>query len=150
MAASGIKRVYADTSFLVSHFINDANTNAARVLIGGIRHAIMISALGRLEYRTAMWQRVARGDFTAVEARLAVAEFERQAAKKRFIDPGPPESKVWPEAERLSDAYTGALRLRSLDILHVSFALCAGARRFWSFDDRQRALARAAGLEVNR
>lgn len=96
-----------------------------------------------------MWQRVTRGDFTAVAAGLVVTEFERQAAKRRFTDPGPPESRVWPEAERLSEARTAALRARSLDILHVPFALCAGARRFWSFADRRRVLARAAGLEVN-
>jgi len=95
----------------------------------GGRHAIMIPSIGRLEYRTAMWQRVTRGDCTAVAAGLVVTEFERQAAKRRFTDPGPPESRVWPEAERLSDARTAALRARSLDILHVPFALCAGARR---------------------
>jgi predicted nucleic acid-binding protein len=149
MARRRNKRVYADTSFLVSHFVNDANTAAARRLIVGIRHAVMISSLGRLEYRTAMGQRVARNDFTAVEARLAVTEFERQVAQGRFIDPKPTEGIVWVEAERLSDAYTAAYHLRSLDILHVSFALCAGAERFWSFDERQRALAQVVGLEIN-
>lgn len=85
-----------------------------------------------------------------MEGRLVVSEFERQAAKGRFLVPGHEEESVWLEAERLTDAHTAAHHLRSLDILHVAFAVVAGAKRFWSFDDRQKRLAEAVGLEVNR
>ena len=37
---------------------------------------------------------------------------------------------------------------RTLDVLHVATAVHLGARRFLTFDDRQRNLARHAGLEV--
>ncbi len=35
-----------------------------------------------------------------------------------------------------------------MDILHVAAALEIGSRKFISFDDRQRAVAKKAGLQV--
>jgi predicted nucleic acid-binding protein len=52
------------------------------------------------------------------------------------------------EAERLSALHSEKLGTRSLDILHVAAALVLGAAEFHSFDGRQAALARAAGLRV--
>ena len=37
---------------------------------------------------------------------------------------------------------------RTIDLLHVAIALEAGAKTFLSFDQRQRKLAKAAGLKV--
>jgi len=39
------------------------------------------------------------------------------------------------------------LGLRTLDTLHVASALELKAQRFWTFDERQAKLARAAGLK---
>jgi predicted nucleic acid-binding protein len=38
---------------------------------------------------------------------------------------------------------------RTLDTLHVASALELKAERFWTFDDRQAKLARAAGLRTD-
>jgi predicted nucleic acid-binding protein len=59
---------------------------------------------------------------------------------------------AWPEvlweAERLSAGHSETMGTRSLDILHVASALVLGAEQFVTFDTRQGALARAAGLRV--
>lgn len=39
--------------------------------------------------------------------------------------------------------------VRTLDSLHVACALELKAERFWTFDERQVRLARAAGLDTN-
>jgi predicted nucleic acid-binding protein len=52
------------------------------------------------------------------------------------------------EAERLSAAHSEKLGTRSLDILHVASALVLGSVSFLTFDRRQAALARVAGLKV--
>lgn len=141
--------VYADTSFLVSHLIVDANTESARKLIRTLRTPLMISPLGRLEFQTAMWQRVGRGEFEPSHARRAVAEFLRQEAKGWFVMPKVQEDAVWKRAAWLTETYTADLKLRSLDLWHVGFALESGACGFWTFDERQSAVATAVGLEVN-
>jgi len=45
--------------------------------------------------------------------------------------------QVWPR-----------LGIRALDSLHVESALELGAQRFWTFDDWQARLAKAAGLKT--
>jgi hypothetical protein len=40
------------------------------------------------------------------------------------------------------------LGVRTLDTLHVAFAVVLQAERFWTFDDRQEKLARAVGLTI--
>lgn len=52
------------------------------------------------------------------------------------------------EAERLSALHSETLGTRSLDILHVAAALVLGLPEFLTFDQRQLALARAAGMRV--
>ena len=46
------------------------------------------------------------------------------------------------------DAYFSSLGCRTLDIIHVAAALVIGAKEFVTFDGRQAAMARKAGLTV--
>jgi predicted nucleic acid-binding protein len=52
------------------------------------------------------------------------------------------------ESLRLSSLHTPAAEHRLVDILHVATALPLGVGRFLTFDAQQRALAKAAGLDV--
>jgi predicted nucleic acid-binding protein len=49
----------------------------------------------------------------------------------------------------LARRYGPKLGVRTLDSLHVASALELKAERFWTFDDRQRKLAKAVGLKVS-
>lgn len=49
----------------------------------------------------------------------------------------------------LSGGHTRKTGCRSLDIPHVVGAMELGIRKFWSLDEKQCALARQVGLEVN-
>jgi predicted nucleic acid-binding protein len=60
----------------------------------------------------------------------------------------PPLAEVMIEAERLSALYSETLGTRSLNVLHVASALVLGRSEFLTFDNRQGALASAAGLKV--
>ena len=48
----------------------------------------------------------------------------------------------------LGRRYGPKLGVRTLDSLHVASALELSAEQFWTFDDRQRTLARAVGLRT--
>jgi predicted nucleic acid-binding protein len=48
----------------------------------------------------------------------------------------------------LSEKHAATEGQRTIDLLHVALALEAGAKTFLSFDQRQRKLAKAAGLKV--
>jgi len=60
----------------------------------------------------------------------------------------PSLAEVMTEGERLSALYSESLGTRSLDVLHVSAALVLGFGEMLTFDTRQIALARAAGLKA--
>ena len=49
---------------------------------------------------------------------------------------------------RLAQQHGTRLAPTTLDTLHVASALELGAERFWTFDERQRKLARAVGLKT--
>ena len=49
---------------------------------------------------------------------------------------------------QLARRHGANLGLRTLDTLHVASALELRAERFWTFDERQKKLARAVGLKT--
>jgi predicted nucleic acid-binding protein len=49
----------------------------------------------------------------------------------------------------LARRYGPKLNMRTLDSLHVACALELKADRFWTFDERQAKLAKAAGLKAS-
>jgi predicted nucleic acid-binding protein len=55
---------------------------------------------------------------------------------------------VYAEARLLVSRWTAKLGTRTLDILHVAAALSLRAEAFHTFDERQRKLAKAAGLRI--
>ncbi len=56
--------------------------------------------------------------------------------------------KLYEKARELSKKHTAALACRSLDILHVASALVLEAKKFASFDIRQRKLAALVNLPL--
>ncbi len=48
---------------------------------------------------------------------------------------------------RLAHQHGSRIAMTTLDALHVASALELGAERFWTFDEPQAKLARAAGLK---
>ena len=52
------------------------------------------------------------------------------------------------EAEKLGAAHNETMSCRSADLFHVAAAAEAGCDTFFTLDDRQTALAKAAGLTV--
>jgi predicted nucleic acid-binding protein len=143
------RKIYADTSFLLSHHINDEHTDRARFLICEVSVSLRISRLGILEYHTSLWRKVGADGFSRSHAERAIRFFERQIDGKWFVLSTIADEVVHERAKSLAAAYSSELKVRSLDILHVACALEMGVSEFWTFDDRQRRLAAEVGLRVN-
>ena len=65
-----------------------------------------------------------------------------------MANPGLDLEAMFHRAEGLSAKYAAETGARSLDILHVAAAVELDADAFASFDERQRAMARKAGLKL--
>lgn len=56
--------------------------------------------------------------------------------------------EVWQMAVTISRRHTAKMGVRTLDVVHVATAVVLKPDAFFTFDDRQRKLAKAEGLRV--
>jgi predicted nucleic acid-binding protein len=136
--------VYADTSVFVSLYVADRHSAAAdQLLRAGPR--LWATSLHIAEWSHALAQLVFRGHISSAEADRAHQEFEKDIAAGVWLGVSLPES-AWDVCAALARRYGPKLGVRTLDSLHVACALELQAEEFWTFDDRQRKLAKATGL----
>lgn len=139
---------YADTGFLCSVYTPDANTTKALAAMQRLKEPLAFTWLHQLEFRNALRLRVFRKEISTKQRDASLnyllADFENQILEHR----SPALSETMTEAERLSALHSEKIGTRSLDILHVAAALVLGTPVFLTFDKRQAALAKAAGLKV--
>ncbi len=136
---------YADTSFLVSVYLPDANSPAAWALMKS-RPYLYLTPFHDLEFVNAIELAVFRGLVKRVEARAVIANYEQDRAGLFAVTAFPPE--LFTRAEQMARRRTAVIGTRSLDIVHVAAAQILTADVFFSFDERQRKLAKLEGLKV--
>ena len=139
---------YADSSFLVSLHGNDTNADEARRFLARYPEALPFNPLHRLEVRNGLRLAVFRGDMTEDERATALRQIEDDLSDGVLVHQAMPWTNALRKAEHLSVDHAEKIGCRAADTLHVAAALLAPARRFLSFDKRQRELAKAAGLDV--
>ncbi len=139
---------YADTGFLCSLYAPDAHTPRAVARMKRQALPLAFTWLHQLEFRNALRLRVFRGEITAAERDASLNAMLADLATGVLIAAAPPLAAVMTEAERLSALHSETLGTRTLDVLHVAAALVLGLAQLLTFDSRQAALAKAAGLKV--
>lgn len=139
---------YADSSFLVSLHTGDSNAEAARRFMSKHPEELPFNPLHRIEVVNGIRLMVFRGGLTKDERSAALRQIEEDIADGVLVHVPLPWTDALRQAEQLSAAHAERIGSRSTDTLHVAAAMLGKARRFLSFDKRQRELARAAGLDV--
>jgi predicted nucleic acid-binding protein len=140
--------IYLDSSFVVSLHFRDANSAAARTLVGSAADPLLISSLVDVETVNAFCRRVFRKQMTLANLQNAVRDLELD------IKSGVLSFQVFPDAafsraKVLAQTFTPSIGVRAADLLHVAAALEIGARSLYTFDAKQHQAAQAAGLAVN-
>jgi hypothetical protein len=139
--------VYADASFLFSLYAIDAHSLSAVKLLARVKPPLVLSELTQIEFVNAISLGVHRRQLSTDEAEELDRIF-KQDIKSGILsvrELGPTECA---KAAELSRKHTPALGVRTLDVLHVAYALTLGAKAFLTFDQRQAKLARAVGLRT--
>jgi predicted nucleic acid-binding protein len=139
---------YADTSFLASLYIPDANSVEAARQMQRRSLPVLITALGELELVNAIQLRLFRREVRLSEARAANAAFRTDLRDGVFAIRALPED-VYARARQLASKWSAKLGTRSLDIMHVAAAIGLRANVLHSFDARQRTLAEAVKLKIS-
>ena len=139
---------YGDTSFLFSLYAQDANTPHAARIAGDLHSSLMLTPLQRYELRNALRLATFRGDITAKVCQSLLETVEADIKAGALVETPVAWAEVFAEAEALSAAHTETLGTRGFDVLHVAAAAALGAKNFYTFDARQKALATKAGMKV--
>lgn len=141
---------YVDTGVLCSLYAPDAHSVRAAACMARQSQPLPFTWLHRVEFRNALRLRVFRKEISAAERDIALNTLLTDMAAGIYRTAEPEMSSLTTEAERLSAQHSETLGTRSLDILHVASALVLGLPEFLTLDQRQAALAKAAGLRVPR
>jgi predicted nucleic acid-binding protein len=139
--------IYADSSFFVSLYVRDRHTPQV------LRHmaskpAIWMTPFHEAEIANALSQSVFRRLITARQVSLAndnLVEDVRSGLWRQIDFP----AAAFQRSVALAHRYGSQIGCRTLDTLHVACALELKAGAFWTFDERQRKLAKAAGLKTS-
>ncbi len=145
---------YPDTSFLCSIYRVQEHSEAAWAYRNTLTEPIRVSKLLEFEFRQAIRLQVwlhsqdKKKGYSQKEADQMLADWESDIAAGHVEIVPTEEDAVLRMAEHLSEKHTGLTGNRTLDILHLATAKHLSAKNFLTFDGRQKALAKAAGLKT--
>ena len=138
---------YVDSSALVPAYVPERFSRVAREVLRGLPQ-VPYTPLHELEVFNAFALLRGRKLITADEHRAIHTQVQEDVDAQRFVPVALDWASVFETARELSEAHTARFLTRSLDLLHVAAARATSCRVFVSADDRQLAVARAAGLKV--
>lgn len=141
--------IYAESSVLAALVMRDSNSANALDLVAGLDRPLFFNRLLKLEVCNAIRLNVAAGKIDEVAAARSERTVEDLLRSGEWVEVEPIWERVFQRSMGFSRAHTSSKRARSFDILHVATAVELGAMEFWSFDKRQRSLAREVGLRLN-
>lgn len=151
-------RAYADSSFILKLILKEPDSEQA--IAEYRRHGrpqLFFLPLHDLEVRNAVLQRafhqrraLSSGDrrHIARERDAAFSRLEILLARRTLLDASIDTDAAIRRATELSGAHTETMGLRAIDLLHVASALLLESECFFTTDERQALLAKAAGLEA--
>ena len=139
--------VYVDSSFVVSLYLTDIHSSEARRRIVEVSN-VTLTPLHSAEWAHAIAQHEFRGNISREKARAMDSEFVADQKKGRWLEIAVPDQAFHLCAE-LARRHGSKLGMRALDSLHVACALELKAVQFWTFDERQKSLAKAERLTTN-
>jgi predicted nucleic acid-binding protein len=140
--------IYPDTSFLFSLYVDEETSATAAAYAQQLNEAVAFTPFHRLELRTALRARAFRGELSLDSLTKALRDNEEDVAQGVLEHTPLNWTDTLREAERVGEAHLTEVGARSGDLLHVASAVVLGAKEFVTFDQRQNALARRAGLKV--
>jgi predicted nucleic acid-binding protein len=141
-------KYYADSSFLVSCYLLDANSAKAKEILVKLGVPLPFTDLHALEVPNALRLGVFRGVISQTQADAALGNIDADLSAGCLYTTTLDWAAGFQTAARLSEKYAAMNGSRSLDILHIAAAKALRAGDLISFDARQRSLAASAGFNI--
>ena len=133
---------YFDTSIILKSYIHESRSEEAIELIELADAPIPISHILETEFANALNFKVFRKELASREADAFKTAFQSDLKLGVFYYPPHDPIAVYRQAISISNQLTSTTGSRTLDILHVAFALEISCTTFNTFDSRQSELAK--------
>jgi len=138
--------IYLDTSALVKLYVLEAGSEFVQSCLSGQDDPLPVWELQEAEFANALHLKVFWNEWTEEEADRQIGHFRDRMRRGLYFFPEIDRVRLIRDFHRLSRE-TPRTGCRTMDIFHVACALQIPSCRFLTFDGRQGALARLAGLE---
>jgi predicted nucleic acid-binding protein len=139
---------YLDSSVIVKLYVLEEHSSAVSKYVRALNHPLPFTHLHYLETRNGLRLKVFRKEADAKSAAASMGLLDDDLKSGVLVRPELHWIDVFRRADELSEAFSKKFGSRSLDLLHIASALLLAAEEFVTFDDRQNATARMAGLKV--
>ena len=139
---------YPDTSFLFNLYVTQAHSGRAAAHFASMAEPLHLTSLNYFELVNALQLALFRKVLRRKVAEFALEKLNLNISSGALVIVPCDWSAVHARALQLATQHTGKGGYRGLDVLHVATALELGAKEFLTFDTRQSALAKAAGLKA--
>lgn len=139
---------YFDSAIIIKLYVQEVTSPDAIRLVSAYTAPYALTPWQMIEVRNAIRLKAFRGEITPIEMNESITAFQQDVTSGRWQVPDFNTALIEQKTEELSAAHSATLGCRTLDIIHVAAALLIGAKDFVTFDPRQSALARQAGLTV--
>ncbi len=139
--------IYLDTSAFVKLYIFESESVPLQRFIASQDHPLPVWDMLEAELCNALRLKVFWGELTESQAANQIAHYERRKQIGQYFVPGVSRTALMVAFHALSRE-TARIGCRTMDILHVAFARQIEPQRFVTYDERQRELAKFAGLNV--
>ncbi len=141
-------KIYFDSSFLASLYIQDSNSFEAISLIKKLRVGVIFTQLQHFELLNTLRLCVFRKQVSQDVSGKAEAMVRDDIKNGFFVETVVPWFSIFSDAIKISERLTGETGCRAADMLHIAIAGHLKCSHLWSFDQRQNVAAKAAGLEI--
>jgi predicted nucleic acid-binding protein len=135
---------------LIKLYVKEPESDTVANYVKGLAAPVPCSHLHELEIKNGLRLKKFRREAALRQIRASVQLIDHDLASGALQRPDLNWRDVYLKAGELSETYSGVLGCRSLDVLHIASALLIRSTAFLTYDERQRALAGRAGLEVVR
>lgn len=139
--------IYLDTSALIKLYIRESGSERVQEIIENQDDPLPIWEVQEMELINALRLQVFWKSLTARQSREQINLFMERRKKGVYFFPDIDRSALLNDFHRLAES-TPKIGCRTLDVLHVACAHQLNVSKFVSYDERQRVLAKAAGLPV--
>ena len=139
--------IYLDTSALLKLYLREKGSEWGQEQVAAQSDTLPIWELQEAELTNALRLKVFWRDITTAQAEGQLAHFRSRKERGQYVFPHLDRAALMEGFRQLS-CHSMKIGTRTLDVMHVACACKIQADTFISFDERQCALAKLAGLKV--